>query len=191
MQTTNVRTNVDSKTKRFVLRKKCWEHVNERSHLPHTGLLMKWREVCWLGLWIQGCRYRSVVVFQSKQQGIWGETEENRRGGFVHILTPFSSHLEEMLRYKWPAWSPLREDCIFYSLRQHMEAIRDQRGSVLSSRRTHKGLSWVWTMCNANVSKVCLGTFVTDVMGLFSQRWLGLMFLWAMGAEIQERCLQV
>ncbi len=105
--------NFDSKMKRFVLRKKCREHVNERSHLPHTGLLMQWSEVCWLWLWIQGCRYRSAVVFQSKQQGIWGETEENRRGGFVHILTPFSSHLEEMLRYKWPAWSLLREDCIF------------------------------------------------------------------------------
>lgn len=34
----------------------------------------------------------------------------------------------------------------FYSLRQHMEAIRDQRGSVLSSRRTHKGLSLHNTM---------------------------------------------
>jgi len=73
--------------------------------------------------------------------GFWERQTRTVLGGFVHILTPFSTHLEKMQREN--GQHNLCREKIAVFLRQHMEAVRDQRGSVLS-RRTHK------RVCNAN-----------------------------------------
>ncbi len=138
----------------------------------------------------------SLLYFKVSSRGFW---ERQKRTDEV-ISCTFSLPFPPTWKRCWDKMANIisveRRLYFFYSLRQHMEAIRDQRGSVLSSRRTHKGLSLhntmktsvkcVWRKFHRAVCNRC-DRFVHSSME--SQRIM--MSLWVMGAAIQERCLQV